>query len=133
MEEKQMNFNKTLQQLRKKAGMSQEELAEQLGVSRQTISKWEKGLSVPDAEMLLRLAEGFGVKESLLTALIRRYSRLRLADTHLLELCAGPNCGKHTQLAALAEQGLSLAGAVQDYTDPATGRGYMCFPIRKLD
>lgn len=36
-------------------------------------------------------------------------------------------------LAALAEQGLSLAGAVHDFTDPATGRGYMCFPIRKLD
>ena len=36
-------------------------------------------------------------------------------------------------LAAMTEQGLSLAGAVQDYTDPATGRGYMCFPIRKLD
>lgn len=36
-------------------------------------------------------------------------------------------------LAALAEQGLSLAGAVQDYTDPATGRGYMCFPIRRLE
>lgn len=36
-------------------------------------------------------------------------------------------------LAALAQQGLSLAGAVHDFTDPATGRGYMCFPIRRLD
>ena len=43
--------------LRRARGMSQEELAARLHVVRQTISKWEKGLSVPDAEMLLRLAE----------------------------------------------------------------------------
>ena len=44
-----------------------------------------------------------GVKESFLLAIIRRQPRLRLADTHLLELCAGPNCCKQTELAALAE------------------------------
>ena len=36
-------------------------------------------------------------------------------------------------LAALTAEGLSLAGAVHDFTDPATGQNYMCFPIRKLD
>lgn len=35
-------------------------------------------------------------------------------------------------IAYLQAQGLPLAGAVQDFTDPATGRGYMCFPVRKL-
>lgn len=60
------------------------------------------GGSIP-AWILPSLAEGFGVKESLLTALIRRYPRLRLADTHLLEICAGRNCGKHTQLLEAAE------------------------------
>lgn len=35
-------------------------------------------------------------------------------------------------LAYLAQSGLELAGAVHDFTDPATGQGYMCFPIRKL-
>lgn len=43
--------------LRKKQGMSQQTLAEQLFVTRQTISKWEKNLSVPDAEALVRLAD----------------------------------------------------------------------------
>jgi len=38
----------------------------------------------------------------------------------------------HRTLAVLAEQGMPLAGAVQDYTDPATGEGYMCFPVRRL-
>lgn len=43
--------------LRKRKGYSQETLAQQLHVVRQTVSKWEKGLSVPDAQMLSRLAE----------------------------------------------------------------------------
>ena len=47
--------------LRKKKGYSQETLAEQLHVVRQTISKWEKGISVPDAVMLDRMAELFEV------------------------------------------------------------------------
>ena len=43
--------------MRKQKGLSQEELAGRLHVVRQTVSKWEKGLSVPDAQLLVRLAE----------------------------------------------------------------------------
>ena len=43
--------------LRKNRGFTQEDLANRLNVTRQTISKWEKGISVPDAEMLSKLAE----------------------------------------------------------------------------
>ena len=50
--------------LRKKKGYSQETLAEQLHVVRQTISKWEKGISVPDAVMLDRMAELFEVQKA---------------------------------------------------------------------
>ncbi len=50
-------LHENLQALRKAKGLSQEELAEKLHVVRQTISKWEKGLSVPDADLLIRLAE----------------------------------------------------------------------------
>ena len=46
-----------LKTLRKQKGFSQEELATRLHVVRQTISKWEKNLSVPDADTLIRLAE----------------------------------------------------------------------------
>ncbi len=52
--------------LRKQKGYSQETLAQQLNVVRQTVSKWEKGLSVPDAEMLTRMAELFEVPVSTL-------------------------------------------------------------------
>ena len=54
--------------------------------------------------LLPGMSEQLGIKESFLLALIRRQPRLRLADTHLLELCAGPNCGKAAELAALAEK-----------------------------
>ena len=50
-------FSKNLKTLRKQKGFSQEELASRLHVVRQTISKWEKNLSVPDADTLIRLAE----------------------------------------------------------------------------
>lgn len=57
-------FSENLKTLRKQKGMSQETLAQQLHVVRQTISKWEKGLSVPDADMLIRIAELFEVSVS---------------------------------------------------------------------
>ena len=47
--------------LRKKAGWSQEELAEKIGVSRQSISKWEGAQSVPDMNRILKLSEVFFV------------------------------------------------------------------------
>ena len=48
-----------LKTLRKNKGLSQEELSVKLNVVRQTISKWESGLSVPDAEMLISISEVF--------------------------------------------------------------------------
>ena len=54
-------LNENLKQLRKSKGLSQEELAIRLNVVRQTISKWEKGLSVPDADMLIKIADIFEV------------------------------------------------------------------------
>ena len=50
-------LHENLQTLRKAKGLSQEELAERIHVVRQTVSKWEKGLSVPDADLLIRLSE----------------------------------------------------------------------------
>ena len=50
-------LNENIKNLRKAKGLSQEELANRLNVVRQTISKWEKGLSVPDSSMLISLAD----------------------------------------------------------------------------
>ena len=54
-------FCNNLIQLRKINNMSQEELAGQLGVSRQTLSKWETGESIPDIEKCKQLADTFNV------------------------------------------------------------------------
>lgn len=50
-------LNENIQTLRKSKGPSQEELALKLNVVRQAVSKWERGLSVPDAEMLVAIGE----------------------------------------------------------------------------
>ena len=50
-------LNENVKVLRKAKGLSQEELAVKVNVVRQTISKWEQGLSVPDADMLIALSE----------------------------------------------------------------------------
>ena len=57
-------FDKNLKTLRKDRVLSQEQLAVRLNVVRQTISKWEKGLSVPDAEMTIKIAEVLDVTVS---------------------------------------------------------------------
>ena len=49
-------LNENIKRIRKSKGLSQEELAIKLNVVRQTVSKWENGLSVPDSSMLIILA-----------------------------------------------------------------------------
>ena len=56
-----MGFGRHLFQARKKKGLSQEETAEKLGVSRQTISKWETDETLPDIRQAKRLAVLYGV------------------------------------------------------------------------
>lgn len=56
-----VSHKKLLQTLREEHGMSQLELAEQLGVSRQTVSRWEAGQIKPSADNLLRLSQLWGV------------------------------------------------------------------------
>ena len=56
-----MTMGQRLLALRTRAGLSQETLAERLGVSRQSISKWETDASIPDLDRLVRLSEIFGV------------------------------------------------------------------------
>lgn len=56
-----MEFNNKLYELRKQKGFSQEELANRLNVSRQTVSKWEVGDSTPDMEKLVAISDLFGI------------------------------------------------------------------------
>ena len=63
----------------------------------------ESGGAIPGG-LLPGIAAALGTKESFLVAIIRRIPSLRLADVHVLEICAGPNCSRRGQLAALAEK-----------------------------
>lgn len=56
-----MEFNNKLYNLRKQKGLSQEELANRLNVSRQTVSKWEVGDSTPDMEKLIAMSDLFEI------------------------------------------------------------------------
>ena len=63
-----------------------------------------------------RIAEYYQIKEAILLALIRRIPSLRLSDTHILELCAGPNCSESAVLAACAEKLQAEHGYTLKYT-----------------
>lgn len=75
-----MNFGQKLIRLRKKQGLSQEELGRRLDVSRQTVSKWEAGASYPDFERLILLADFFGIS---LDELVRGEQKNRRAGENI--------------------------------------------------
>lgn len=56
-----MTFAEKLKSIRKQAGMSQEQLAEKLGVSRQAVTKWETDAGIPDIENIIRISALFGI------------------------------------------------------------------------
>ena len=56
-----MNFGEKLFKLRKEKGLSQEALADQLGTTRQAVSKWENNQGYPETEKILQLSQLFGV------------------------------------------------------------------------
>ena len=75
-------------------------LLKELQQTHGAVPKWAVG----------EIAEEYNVKESFILAVVKRMPSLRLQDAHLLQLCAGPNCGKHTALAAEAEKLCKLKG-----------------------
>ena len=56
-----MELGKKIKQLRKFSGMTQEQLAEKLNISRQALSKWENGTSMPDVESVVRISMLFQI------------------------------------------------------------------------
>ena len=74
----------------------------------------ENGNALPPS-LLPELAQALAVKENYLLALIRRIPSLHLAGNPVLELCAGPNCGKHRKLAAFAEELCARTGTQLRY------------------
>ena len=74
-----MAFSDNLQFIRAQAGVTQEQLAEQLDVSRQSVSKWESGASFPEMDTLLRICDLYDV--NLDTLLRGSVENSRVSDT----------------------------------------------------
>lgn len=79
-----MKLTENIKKFRKESGMTQQQLAEKVGVTRQTISKWEKGLSLPDAESLTALADIFHVPVNELLGTDKEYKNADDLNTSLL-------------------------------------------------
>ncbi len=56
-----MNFSDNLKKIRKDNNLSQEQIAEKLGVSRQAVSKWESGLAYPEMDKMIQLCQMFNL------------------------------------------------------------------------
>lgn len=137
-----MIFADKLIALRKKSGWSQEELAEKLGVTRQSVSKWEGAQSVPDIEKILQLSHLFGVTTDYLLkdelgepeytagddAPALRKVTLAQANDYLTQAHANaPKMALATALCVLSPVPLIALGALAEYgyfrADFATGLG----------
>ncbi len=76
-----MNIGKTIRELRQSRGITQEDFSEALGVSVQTVSRWENGVNAPDLSMLPQLAVYFGVTADYLLGLERNDNMAKLIKT----------------------------------------------------
>lgn len=113
-----MKLEEKLQLLRKKNGYSQEQLADKLGVARQTVSKWETGQAVPELNALIMLSELYGVTidrmvkddEECNIALNRK------ADVDIKEIVAFLICAKHNTYAGKGHEVKASRPASHDYS-----------------
>lgn len=85
----QMDFSEKLMHLRKQAGLSPEQLADRLGVTRQSVSKWESGTALPEIVKLISLSEMFGVS---MDYLVKDYMEEAEQDSE-----SGPNTARLEQ------------------------------------
>lgn len=80
-----MEFSKSLKNIRKKNNISQEGLAEKLGVSRQTVSSWENDKSYPDIASIVKISEIFNIS---LDELLKGYKNLKKEDVSKIKTMA---------------------------------------------
>ena len=104
-------INDNIRKFRKQKGMSQEEMAVRLHVVRQTVSKWENGLSVPDAQVLIQMATLLEVTVSKLLGIdidSRDFDDLTAELARLNEELANKNRQEVTMKRANEKRGLIL-------------------------
>ena len=76
-----MTFNEKLRECREEAGLTQDDIAERLSLTRQAISKWERGINEPDIETIVQLADIYNVTiDQLLRADLSIVKRLAVKE-----------------------------------------------------
>ncbi len=119
-----MELHNNIRDYRRKAGLTQEQLAEAMGITGASVSKWENGQSAPDLAMLLELADYFGISVDALLGHRVRAERLTELTNLVKEL---GNQGQLEEACALAEQ--ILRNYPNDYgaVDHMTHHYYLMF------
>ena len=120
-------LNENIKSIRKSKGLSQEELAIKLNVVRQTISKWEQGLSVPDADMLISISEVLETPVSTLlgeTIAETRADDLRVISEKLEVINLQLAHGKAARLKALCAVIVAIFAVIIGFNSPYLGWDY---------
>lgn len=112
-----MNLADRIQQLRKSRGISQEELADRIGVSRQAVSKWESGQTSPDLEKIVLLSDYFEVTTDYLLKGVSpgpaQTVQAQTVPTQIEPAQTGPaQTGPGVQIFTIAGSALNLTGLI---------------------
>ena len=127
-------LNENIKALRKSKGLSQQDLADKLNVVRQTISKWEQGLSVPDSDLLIALSEaletpvstllGENVVESEADAVKALSEKLEIINLQFARRKAMRRSALHWGLIAVCVGILAVAAVLVVVNSPYLGWDY---------
>ena len=122
----QQDLGNIISELRKKAGLTQQELANRISVTNKAVSNWERGVSYPDTDSIMKLAEIFEISiEELMAAKQREedthkvmyeYVRIKLEKSGLL--LAGTKNTRHQEVInSYAQKGFRYAGYIPTLND----------------
>lgn len=122
-----MKLEEKLQILRKKNGYSQEQLADKLGTARQTISKWENGLAIPELNGLILLSELYGIP---IDRLVKDDDRCNVqlcdhSDRNISEMISFLICAKKNTYAANKNEDVSSRMKSHDFSYCDQGYKYL--------
>lgn len=108
-----MNFSEKLKEIRKNEGLSQEQLAEKIGVSRQAITKWETGKGLPDIENMMIIAEIFKTTlDELISSPVAKTSPAK--QTYTSETLYDIDCEKHFDINIGSASNITLSSGCDE-------------------
>ena len=93
-----VKFGLFLKELRKERGLTQEQLAEKLGVTNRTVSRWETGTNVPDLDVLIDISEFYQIDVKELLSGERKTAGIKMEDTQIIQQVDGYRAIKEADL-----------------------------------